>query len=255
MSGNRGPLDEDGITDTEVLTDTRVADAGPVTSTARKSAPKLLTLQQASATARSLARNWLQRIDSTMKNVELLGWESPELSTFVSKKPAKPDDAYSAWTNSPVLIFINYELAPRRPDHMDVWLIAVLRHEAFHIEWFKGDPTETPPRPKGHPQTFLLGLEHEKNTYQRTARWLEGGDATKLFETHVQKPIPVAARNEIKRIAAQQRAGCRGLEAALKQVMTLPSAAREDAAFAMFGFSSALSQDLKTAMKQLYNEP
>lgn len=252
MSGDRGPLDEDGITDTEVLTETRVADAGPLTNTARKSAPKLLTLQQASATARSRASTWLQRIDSAMKNVELLGWESPKLSKFVSEKPLNPDDAFAAWTNSPVLIFVNYDLAPRRPDHMDVWLIAALRHEAFHIEWFRGDPTETPPRPKGHPQTFLVGLEHEKNTYQRTARWLEGGDATKLFEARVQKPIPVAARNEIKRIAAQQRAGCRLLEAALKQVMALPSAAREDKAFSMFGFPSGLSQNTVTAMKELY---
>jgi len=254
VSGDRGPLDEDGITDTEVLTETRVADADPVTKAARKSTPKKFTPKEADTRARSVAGTWLERIDPTMtpKAVVILGWESPELSQFVHGYP------YGAWTNSPSLIFVNFDAVPVWPDRLDAWLIATLKHESIHAAWFRDGPAATPPRAKGHPATFLIGLAHEKLTYKECAAWLKSGAATKLIEDHIRKPAPPAALKEIKQHERSQFGYYKDLTRAHERVLKLPEAQREKAAFIElkeFGLPATLSADPVAAMKQLYKDP
>ncbi|MGV8851044.1 MAG: hypothetical protein ACOH1M_00575 [Rhodoglobus sp.] len=254
MSGNRGPLDEDGITDTAAITDTRVADAEPVTKAARKSTPQKFTPHEASTRARSAAGTWLERIDPSMtaKAVEILGWENPKLSDYVRGY------GYGAWTNSPSLIFVNFDAVSVWPDRLDAWLIATLKHESIHAAWFRDGPTATPPRARGHPTTFLIGLAHEKLTYRDCASWLKSGAATKLIESNVRKPAPAASLKEIKQHERSQFGYYKDLSRAHKRVLKLPEAKRENAAFfelKKFGLPSTLSDDPVEAMKQLYKAP
>jgi len=256
MAGDGGILGSQGtVTNTSAIASTRVAQAGPITNTSR-TAKKPLTRAARKNQRKDLlrkAKRCLLKIDPSMSNVRIYDWTDKRVSKYLK------DAEYDAWTNSPTEIFLNIDVVrvrlagqpkatsivelPRA--EQDILLLAILQHESLHIREF---------RKNGRPLTFLAGLKHERDTYDKSSAWLWGSATPQLKRFRKRQDL----EDLIDALAAAQTNTVNAFEDLLREIAALAPGKQEAAAFKVIAehgnFPRSLSKVPSEAIPQLYGE-
>lgn len=256
MGGDGGILGSQGtVTNTSAIAGTKVAQAGPITNTSR-TAKKPLTRAAKQNQRKDLlrkAKRCLLKVDPSMSNVRIYDWRDERVSKYLKKAE------YDAWTNSRTEIFLNIDVAeawlvgqskatnilklPRL--EQEILLFAILQHESLHIKEF---------RVNGHPPTFLAGLKHERDTYDKSSAWLWDPATPQLKRFQKRKDLV----DLIDALAEGQADTVIAFEDLLRDIAGLSPDQQEAAVFKVMAkhgnFPRSLSKVLPEAVEQLYGE-